>query len=278
MTEQFGRLLFELAQLCGAVDHSGTPSAVTTTSLADTREMAAYQDDQLIGRRVYIYEGVGIGQERVVLDSTGSTSLVTVATWDTTPVVDSSRYAVLKSGWRMDDLRTAFRQALRDRRAFHMRPLIDEETVFVDGQYEYEIPPGFAAISRLVVEDGVADGNFGEVVPSDLWEIARGATRKIRIFEEAYVEGGFGWLDAGRLLQVTGQKYEDIPDSDSDVIEIPVGNIMNLAAYYALSMARTRDPNGNQGYGATANIYYQRFLEGRGDDEVLVDPGSKMVY
>jgi hypothetical protein len=277
MSIQFGRLLFELAQLCGAVDHSGYPSAVTATTLADTRELPAYDDDHFIGRRLYVYEGSGIGQERVITDSVGSTTVLTVATWEDTPVVDASRYCILKPGWRVDDLRTSFRQALRERRAYHMRPLVDEETVFVDSQYDYEIPPGFAAISRLVAEDGVSDGYYNTVIPNDVWEITRDATRKIRFFEEALWHWE-SFIDAGRHLQITGQKYEDEPDSDSDSIEIPVGNIMTLAAYYALSMARTRDPNGNQGYGATANIYYQRFLEGRGDDEVLVDPNSRMVY
>lgn len=274
----FASVLRLLAAMVGAVLHESTVVSASGTTLVDTIELGGLADDTLNGKRVYIYEGTGIGQERRITDHTGSSGTLTVPTWATNPT-SSSKYLVLKEGWTIGMLRSAWLQAMRRRREYYMLPLIDEsiELVVTVGvpTYEYGIPTGFATIQDIVREDTDGGADFNTVIPPDCWFISTQSSPKI-VFEKA-ANDQLGYIVDGLALRVVGQKYESEPATDSSTFDIPTGALLLLAASIACQARRTGDTQNTGGYGQLANTYFQEWLNARGDDEKQVWPRSRWV-
>lgn len=265
--------VYELARLVGAIREEGIVTAGTTTTLTDAIGLAGFDDDALNGVFLYIWSGTAMGQERRVTDHAGATGVLTFPT-GTAPSTDS-KYVIFNSHWRAADFKTAIQLALRERRKFYLLPKVDESLAFVADQYDYPIPAGFAAIERIVVERTDGQGDFIDPVPPDCWGIHRGAVKEI-VFEKA-ANDMFGFMKTGHAIRIVGQKYEDEPTSDSSVLTIPTGALLQLAASYAHHMARPKDANNSGSHGQLASIAQQTWLSMRGDDESHITPMSRWV-
>lgn len=274
----FAAILAELAHLCGAVEHAGVVVSSGNTTLVDNVELNGFNDDSFNLKRVYIYSGTGIGQERRITDHVGSTGTLTVPTWTANPVA-GDKYIILKNGWTIADLRVAFLTAMRQRRKYYMVPKIDETVTFSVAagvpDYRYDIPAGFAAISEIVRENNVAGLDFLTPLSQDVWAINPASTKEI-IFQKAHNDVD-GFIVNGLKLRIIGQAYETEPTSDSVTLTIPTGVLLLLAASIALQMNRPRDIQNSAGYAQLATIYYQRWTADHDDDEVQINPGSRLV-
>lgn len=270
-------ILKDLAYLCGAVELEGTATSGSTTTLVDTVRASGYSDDTFNGRRLYIWVGTGVGQERRVTDFTGSTSTFTFGT-GTAPSTDS-QWILLKENWTVGQLRQAFINSLLQRREYYMLPKVDESlTLAVTAgvpTYAYTVPSGFATISRIVREDNVSGSDFLTPIPMDAWYINRAATKQI-VFEKV-ANDHWQFIVNGLKLRIVGQQYETEPSADSSSLTIPHAALNLLAASKALQVMRTTDNTNSRGYSGMANLLYQEWLVARGGDETQPDPNCRWV-
>lgn len=269
--------LAELAHACGAVEIDSIATGGSATTLIDTAMLGGYADDTFNDCRLYIYQGTGLGQERRITDHTGSSSTLTIPSGAT--IDSTSRYLILKKGWTMADLRTAFLMAMRRRRRMYMLPKVDESiTLAISAgviDYRYDVPAGFAAIQSIVREMTASGSDFHKPLADDYWYINRAATREI-VFQKVANDNDPFIVD-GLKIRIIGQQYETEPTADTSSLTIPTGALLLLAASLALMTARSRDIQNTQGFGQTSQALYQEWLVARGDDETLINPGSKLV-
>lgn len=268
--------IYELAHIVGAVNQEGVFSAVSNTSGTDAVGLAGFSDDDLNGQFAYVWSGTGVGQERRITDFTGATGVITVPTWGTNPT-DAS-YFTLNPHWRIANLRTAIKLAIREQRKFYMLPKVDTSlTLDFDATpvYEYTVPTGFACIDDIWVERTAGGSDYLDPVPPDAWYINRGSTKQI-VFEKA-ANDRLGFMKNGHKIKVVGQEYETEPTADSSTLTIPMGALIFLAAAFAHGIARSNDVNNARGHGQLMSVHQQTWLNMRGDDRSLPNPGTRWV-
>ena len=267
-------LIHDCAVLCGAVAHEGTAASGTTTTLVDTIELGGYADDTFNDKHIYKWQGTGLGEERRITDHTGASGTLTTPTM-TAPDA-TTKYIILDGTWRINQIRTALINVLRQRRRFLLEPKVDQTSLtLVAGTYEYTVPTGFAAIQSIVRESQPSSGVFNFPLGHDWWYINRAATRQI-VFEED-ADGLELFIVAGCKLRVIGQAYETEPDTDDDVISVQTGSVMLLGAVVALLSRVANDPANSRRHTAQASILLGEFQRTTYQDITPVWPNSRMV-
>lgn len=269
-------LIRDVAHLCGAVMHESTATSGTTTTLVDNVELSGFADDTFNDKRLYIYAGAGLGQERRITDHTGASGTLTTPTM-TAPDA-TTKYIILESPWTAAQIRSALLTSMRLHRRDLLEPMVDESLTISSSPtitYGYTVPTGFAAIQQIWRENEVSGGLFTYPIPWDAWWIDRSATKKI-VFEKL-ANDLHSFLLNGAKLRVVGQKYETEPDSDDDVVSVQTGGLITFSAVLALLGRVATDPTNARRYTATSSMLLQEYQRSHRDDVQRVWPQSRMV-
>lgn len=270
-------MLREIAILCQAVALEGVATGGSTTTLIDTVHLAGFADDVWNEHQLYIWKGTGLGQQRRITDFANAGDTLTFGV-GTAPISDSE-YLILEPGWQMQTIRTAFLMALRQRRHYYMLPVVDESLTLANSggvvTYEYNVPSGIDFIEKIIKANTAGASDFWTPIPAEYWYIQRASTKQIVL--EKTANDYAPWIGDGYKIQLVGQKYETEPTADSSTVSIVAASLQYLAASIALQTMRSRDVQNSKGYAAQANILYQQYLTSRGDEETVVNPGSRSV-
>jgi len=170
-------IIEEAARRAGVLVYSGTATAGTASTLADTNVLLHANNDDLKGMEVYIHTGTGLGQARVISASTASTSLATVTpNWAVTPD-NTSQYFVLRAPYRYQTFVDGADDAIRRIRHRKLFSKTNEEYVAQDLLW------GYGAMERWT---------NGAVLAPDGWtlnggDIARSTTVADRMVYSAQV-------------------------------------------------------------------------------------------
>ena len=119
-------LRLNIARDVGDLIATGTPTAHSTTTIADTVNLIHTTNDQRKGVNVFVYSGTGIGQSRISSASTASTSLLTVDTWTAT---DSTSLYEVHETWNVSEYNQAIDAACDAAKYYMMVNKVDESLI-----------------------------------------------------------------------------------------------------------------------------------------------------
>jgi hypothetical protein len=267
----------ELAYLVGAVAKDSQADSGTTTTIVDTFLTEA--DDHWNDYGIYFYAGgaaANLPHEARVTDFVASTDTLTFAPALPAAFAGNPNYILLHKEWSAGELFNAINLAFRQRQRFHLRAKIDESlTIDMDptATYAYTVPSGFYAIRDIIREISPASGNYTEYLPHEWWWINKATTRQL-VFDKK-VNDQLGFLVDGCKLRIMGQQLDTEPTLQTSVLNVPTGNLLNLAAAIALEGKAMRDVRDAERFLASAR-YYRSIFDDKADVTGLV-PNSVLV-
>jgi len=264
MADALYNVRHNLANLLGDRLVVSTASGATTQGTVLIDSVALIDpDDDWNGAYCYIYEGRGIGQERVVSDYVQSTKVLTLATaWATTPGTDS-KYELHRAYSVLQHYNPMIKMAFQSRRKRTLLAKNDETVAMAASTYHYTIPAGFVAINEVWKED--AAGDFCIPIPLRYLDVDR--DRHHLLFDKD-AEGVKGYIEAGLHLRLYGQKYDTEPASESAEFAINTTPLIWLAKAYL---------HANEGNDASMNTAIKASEIDQADDETPIWPGSLIV-
>lgn len=249
-----------LSGMIGDLPLKSVASAASTSTLRDDFGLAE-PDDDWNGAWLYVYQGLGQGQERMVADFASHTLFLATA-WATVPI-SGSKYEVHRS-WKVTDHYNPFiKMAFRSRRKRTLLAAANTSTAMVSDTYEYDVPTNFATISEVWKED--SEGDFATPIPlRDLW-IDR--ANKHLCFEKSAADNA-GYIENGLHLRIIGQKYDTEPTAEADTFAINTTPLIWLAKAYL---------HAAEGNDASMGAALQAAEIDMADDETPMWPGSLVV-
>lgn len=237
MSTLFGVVKGDLIASLGELVHSGTASSGTASTLVDSASLS-FPDDYFNNHRIYIYAGIGVGQERRITDSDQSSMNVTISPdWGTNPD-NTSKYYIYRQRFNNAAYEAAFKQALRLLRSEFL--LVEEGAADLGdpalaATYDIDVPAGLVTIREIWREHATLDDHFPHYWPgpgdsiSPFWTIhGEAGARKIKI-DKVRADAN-GQVVEGRAIRVVGQKFETEPTADTSSLTINTAWVIELAA------------------------------------------------
>lgn len=180
------------------------------------------------------------GETRRITDWTQSSGSATCAPNFSAAPGAGDTYAIVNE-YSWSETKDAINMAIymaRDRGLFVDK--LDESVYLASDTYEYPIPEGFSYIYRISMADG--DDNFQDSIPSDQWDIIRGASVpliRLRTFaKNEKHEGhyyGSTWVSTsladGRVLRIEGLECQTKLENDYDICKLSPEYISYMAGY-----------------------------------------------
>lgn len=161
----------------GDVAIQGTPTSSTGTTIV-SNVMVHPLTDQLQGMELYIYEGEGSGQARIIKSFDPSNNRITIDPAFAIIPTSNSRFIIFKH-FALQDYENAMNRAMGRAKLLHLDDSVATMQM-VGSQYEYPVPSGMEYISNLRLvpsgsSDYEADTGVNQIfeLPPRYWEIER---------------------------------------------------------------------------------------------------------
>lgn len=241
---------------------TGTFTGVAAGSGTDTS--LAEVDDFYNGRRIFVYSGTGIGQERLITDYVQSTGVLTIRpNWTTNPT--AALYEIHKL-LRVTDYNAFIDSAIRWLAWEVLVSKVDSTTTLTSDTFEYALPADFAYISKLTIVDADDADNYSVLQNVD-WEIVGGATDDIKLAPWV----GFSTDD---VLKVEGQAYPSLPTADTDSIALDTECLLDYALFCAYQKLGGRNSPDQEYYRDQAKLQLGKAEATKAALPRRVEPGS----
>ena len=228
-------IIEEAARRAGVLVYSGTATAGTASTLADTNVLLHANNDDLKGMEVYIHTGTGLGQARVISASTASTSLATVTpNWAVTPD-NTSQYFVLRAPYRYQTFVDGADDAIRRIRHRKLFSKTNEEYVAQDLLWGYGAMERWTNGASSAGDGWTLDGNSSVAqsttiadrmvnsaqVTSDGTNLST-YSRSVGMFAELHDESvsGYGWIRADVTSRATITITDGVTTNTADALTV----------------------------------------------------------
>ena len=203
----------------------GTADSGSETTIVDTMLTKPSDYYNNYGYKCYIYEGINIGEERVVSTWVlGSTNTLTLTPAFTAAITSASKYELHRI-FTQDDYRKAINMAIEGIAGKYLIDLIDETTVLVADTYEYDLPLSFLYLYKVTTEQTAAGGVWdaeAEIDPRN-WSINKSYAPALKLDERYYS------IVAGKYLRLEGQGAQPLVTADTSVIYLPIDWLVQKA-------------------------------------------------
>jgi hypothetical protein len=213
-----------------------TPTGTYATTTFACSALTVYSNDyfnDLFGR---FYDGTHMGENFVISDFVKSTGVSTFAPAVTLATNSSDKFEIYPQGYTPQEFIDAINLAISSARTL---ALIDHEDASIETKastYVYDIPPEFAYIEHVLLEQGTADrySFSGDRIDIRHWRILPGDPPQL------WIDSNYNTLTADRQLRLLGQRAQDPLVKDDDLCLIDLDYMVNQAKAN-LHFARTEE-------------------------------------